>query len=143
VVRVEALTKSFPVRRTWREILTAPFTAAERTRAVDGVAFEVGAAEFFGLLGANGAGKTTLFKMLATHLLPDSGSAWVAGHDVVSEPEAVRRVLTPVVADERSLNWRLTARENLDLFAALYGLRGTAATSRVTELLETVELIDT
>jgi len=107
---------------------------------VNNVSFEVAAGDFFGLLGANGAGKTTLFKMLAAQLLPDTGSAMVAGVDVVRQPGALRRVLTPVVADERSLNWRLTARQNLELFAVLYGLRGVQIATRINELLDVVEL---
>jgi ABC-2 type transport system ATP-binding protein len=142
VVRIEGLTKSFPMRRGWSELLRRPFRRPEFVRVVDNVSFEVGRAEFFGLLGANGAGKTTLFRMLGTQLLPDSGSAVVAGSDVVREAHQVRRLLTPVVADERSLNWRLTARENLELFAALYGVERQRVAGRVADLLETVELHD-
>ncbi|HSH46152.1 MAG TPA: ABC transporter ATP-binding protein, partial [Longimicrobiales bacterium] len=143
VVRVRGLTKTFPVRRSWRDLIREPFTRPERITALRDIHFDVGPAEFFGLLGANGAGKTTLFKMLAAQLLPDEGTALVKGFDVVREAAEVRRILTPVVADERSLNWRLTARQNLELFASLYGLRGPAADERVTSLLETVELTDT
>ena len=143
VLSVRGLTKTFPVRRGWVDTLRRPFARAERTTVVDDVSFDVGRAEFFGLLGANGAGKTTLFRMLGTQLLPDSGTATIAGADVVRSPHAVRRLLTPVVADERSLNWRLTARENLELFAVLYGVARDRMASRVAELLETVELHDT
>jgi ABC-2 type transport system ATP-binding protein len=143
IVRVSGLTKQFAVRRSWPELLRAPLRKAVRTTVVNGVSFEVAQGEFFGLLGANGAGKTTLFKMLATQLLPDSGSASIAGADVTSQPAAVRQLLTPVGADERSLNWRLTARQNLQLFAALYGLRGSQAAARIDELLHLVELHET
>jgi ABC-2 type transport system ATP-binding protein len=142
VVRVMGLTKQFAVRRSWGQILRSPWRKPERTTALNNVHFEVLPSEFFGLLGANGAGKTTLFKVLATQLLPDAGTASIAGYDVVRQAREVRRLLTPVVADERSLNWRLSARENLQLFAALYGLRAHAARERVRELLETVELTD-
>lgn len=95
ILRVEGLTKTFPVRRSWREMMRPPWGRAPRTTVVKQVSFEVAPAEFFGLLGANGAGKTTLFKMLATSLLPDGGSATVAGLDVVRQAREVRRVLTP------------------------------------------------
>jgi len=142
VLRVEGLTKRFPVRRGWFEMLRRPWQR-EYVPALQGVSFDVAAGEFFGLLGPNGAGKTTLFKILSTLILPDAGTAVVAGNDIVRRPAAVRQVLTPVIADERSLYWRLSARENLRLFAALHGLRGREAETRVEELLRVVALADT
>src|SRR5690606_12283158 len=129
-------------RRTWRQMLRQPFGRSERATVVDNVSFEVQKGEFFGLLGANGAGKTTLFRILAARLLPDTGTATVAGTDVVKDPARTRALLTPVVTDERSLHWRLSARENLELFAALFGLRGAAADARIDQLLASVELDD-
>jgi ABC-type multidrug transport system ATPase subunit len=111
--------------------------------ALEGLTCDVREGEFFGLLGPNGAGKTTLFKILATLVTPDAGTARVAGFDVVRDAARVRRVLAPVIADERSLSWRLSAHENLMLFAALHGLRRAAARSRVDELLHEVALADT
>jgi len=143
VVRVCGLTKSFPERRGWKDLLLRPFRPARTVTVVNDVSFDVMPSEFFGLLGANGAGKTTLFRMLSTQLLPDSGTAFIAGREVVRDAAAVQGLLTPVAADERSLNWRLTARENLELFAALYGIAPDAAARRVSELLDIVELSDT
>jgi len=104
---------------------------------------EVARGEFFGILGENGAGKTTLFKILATLVRPDVGTATVEGRDVVRQADEVRRVLVPVIPAERSLYWRLSARENLRLYAALYGLRGRDAERRVVEVLEVVGLSET
>jgi ABC-2 type transport system ATP-binding protein len=140
-VSLRGLSKSFAKRRRWREIATRPFHR-ERVPALRDVSCEIRAGEFFGLLGPNGAGKTTLFKMLATLVTPDEGTAIICGHDVRRDPDRVRRVLAPVIADERSLNWRLSARENMRLYAALNGLRGAHASERVTELLRLVELTD-
>src|SRR5690606_22226436 len=140
IVSVQGLTKAFPERRTWGEILRAPWRRARRITAVDGVSFDIRRNEFFGLLGANGAGKTTLFRMLSTLLLPDAGTARIAGHDILREPHAVRSALALVVPDERSLDWRLTARENLELFAALYRVPRRDVSTRVGELLEAVGL---
>src|SRR4030088_3755240 len=61
------------------------------TRALDGVDLEIPAGKVLGLLGPNGAGKTTTVRILTTLLRPDAGRAWVAGHDVLADPEAVRR----------------------------------------------------
>src|SRR6476646_393237 len=77
-------------------------------KAVDGVSFTVGAKEIFGFLGPNGAGKSTTIKILATLLKPTSGTAVLAGHDVVKDPDAVRRSIGLVFQDP-SLDVRLTA----------------------------------
>ncbi len=138
IVRVDGLTKRFTARRSWLDTMRRP-GAHEYVQVLRGVSLDVRRGEFFGLLGPNGAGKTTLFKILSTLVLPDAGSASIAGTDVTSAPAMVRRVLTPVIADERSLYWRLTAVENLELFAALYGL-GADARLRIPELLELVGL---
>jgi len=139
-VVLDRLTKSFARQRGWRAILTG--RKSEPVRALSEVSCEVRAGEFFGLLGENGAGKTTLFKILATLVIPESGTASVSGFDVIRSPNRVREVLAPVIADERSLNWRLSARENMRLFAALHGLRGAAATRRIDELLTLVNLVE-
>ncbi len=143
IVRVSGLTKRFAERRGWREMVRHPLARPAPVTVVNDVSFEIAQGEFFGLLGANGAGKSTLFRMLSAQLIPDQGTAMVDGCDVVRDPRGIRTRLTPVVTDERSLNWRLTARENLDLFAALYGIEKAEAPLRIEELLETVELADT
>jgi ABC-2 type transport system ATP-binding protein len=140
-VSLRQLTKRFPVRRGWRQLFRN--RGPTYMEAVRDVSFEVGAGEFFGLLGPNGAGKTTLFKMLSTLIAPDHGTATIAGYDLRREAGRVRSVLTPVIADERSLNWRVSARENLRFYAHLYGLGGPALRKRVDELLRIVELADT
>ena len=141
-VVLDGLTKSFPTRRGWLETIRHP-RSTQYQEVLRGVSCTVREGEFFGLLGPNGAGKTTLFKILATLILPDSGSATVAGFDVVQSSRDVRHVLSPVIADERSLYWRLTARDNLELYGALQGLGRGAASARAGELLEVVGLDDT
>jgi ABC-2 type transport system ATP-binding protein len=140
VIRVTALTKRFATRRRWRDLLSR--TERRFTTALGGVSLDVRAGEIVGLLGPNGAGKTTLLKILSTLVLPDSGSAEIAGFDVLREPARARRVLAPVTADERSLDWRLSARENLRFFGVLHGLHGAVLEARVADLLAGVELSD-
>lgn len=142
IVRLDGLTKRFAERRTWGGALRSPFAARTAT-VVDGVSFEVAEGEIFGLLGQNGAGKTTLFKMLSTLILPDEGTATIAGHDVRHEEREVRRLIAPVIANERSLHWRLSARENVRLYAALQGLRGAAARAEEARVLAVTGLADT
>lgn len=142
IVRIDGLTKRFPVRRTWLELARAPF-ARRSAVVVDNVSFTVDDGEIFGLLGQNGAGKTTIFKMLSTLIIPDAGRASIAGFDVVQDGAAARRQLAPVIANERSLAWRLSARENLRLYAALQGLRGSAARAEESRVLEVTGLAHT
>jgi len=115
----------------------------ESVVALNDVSLDVFQGECFGLLGQNGAGKTTLFKILATLILSDEGKAWVEGRNLQTEAASVRQYLTPVIANERSLNWRLSAWENLRLFAALHGLSHADCERRVAEVLEVVALTDT
>jgi ABC-2 type transport system ATP-binding protein len=142
LIEIEGLTKRFPTPRTWRETLRAPF-ARPTSLAVSEVSFTVREGEIFGLLGQNGAGKTTLFKMLSTLILPDSGDATIGGHDVRDDAEAVRRLLAPVIANERTLYWRLSADENLRLYATLQGLHGAAARAEIARVLQATGLTDT
>jgi ABC-2 type transport system ATP-binding protein len=109
-------------------------------QALDGVSFDVEPGEVVGLLGPNGAGKSTLIRILGTTVIPDSGHATVAGHDVVREPAAARRSLGLMIGDERSHYWRLSARRNLAFFAALVGIPRREAQSRAAELLDAVGL---
>jgi ABC-type multidrug transport system ATPase subunit len=138
-VEIRRLHKQFRIQRTWRELIRRPGERDIRV-ALDGVDLEVRRGEFFGVLGQNGAGKTTLFKILATLVRPDAGHASVAGIDVVERPAQARRALIPVVASERSLYWRVSAEENLRLYATLYGLRGAEARKRIGEALAVVGL---
>jgi ABC-2 type transport system ATP-binding protein len=103
--------------------------------AIDGVDFAVAPASIFGLLGPNGAGKSTTIKILTTLLDATSGSAAVAGFDVAEQPLEVRRRIG-YVPQLLSADGALTAAENLDLSARLYGLHGAQRTERVREALE-------
>jgi ABC-2 type transport system ATP-binding protein len=109
--------------------------------AVRGVDVDVAEGEIFGFLGPNGAGKSTTIRMLCTLLPPTSGSALVAGHDVVSDDDAVRRNIG-VALQEIGLDPVQTGRELLELQCGLYGITGAAGRDRANELLELVGLTD-
>lgn len=126
-------------RRTWPR-LRRPRREPRWFTAVAGVSLQVPRGEVFGLLGPNGAGKSTTIRMLCTLLEPTSGTARVAGFDVQRQANLVRQNLGTVLAGERSIYWKLTARENLAYFAALYHLPPEVARRRTTELLERMEL---
>jgi len=111
------------------------------TQAVQGVSFEVQEGEIFSLLGPNGAGKTTTISMLCCLLRPDEGDALIMGHSIRHEAMGVKSVLG-VVPQEIALYEDLTARENLDFWGKMYGLRGAALKTRVAEVLDIIGLSD-
>jgi ABC-2 type transport system ATP-binding protein len=108
-------------------------------RAVDGIDLRVESGEVYGFLGPNGAGKSTTVHMLTTLLPPTSGTARVAGHDVVREGPAVRAAIGAAL-QEAALDPFLTGREHLKLQTALHGMHGAEAKRRGEELLERVGL---
>jgi ABC-2 type transport system ATP-binding protein len=111
------------------------------TRAVDGVDLTVRTGSVYGVLGPNGAGKTTTIRMLATLLRPDGGSARILGHDLVTEPDAVRASVA-LTGQLASVDEDLTGIENLVLLGRLLGLRRPAAKTRAAELLDAFGLAE-
>ncbi|MEO8726494.1 MAG: ABC transporter ATP-binding protein [Acidobacteriaceae bacterium] len=110
-------------------------------RALNGISFSIDDAELFGLLGPNGSGKTTLFRILTTLMLPTSGRALIAGADPVTNPNLVRRSIG-IVYQAKSVDIKLTVRENLKHQGHLYGLWGASLNRRIDEMLERVRLLD-
>lgn len=148
-IDAQNLVKRYPRRSTTngsdgkpRRLLRLPFRKREIEyfTAVDGVSLQVEKGEIFGLLGPNGAGKTTTIRMLCTLLEPSSGRALVNGYDIQAQANRVRQSLGTVLAGERSIYWKLTARENLEYFAALFHIPPKVARRRIAELLERMEL---
>ena len=143
------------------EFAPAPETAAEPARsadpavivvdnirhrydgrvALDGVSFQVGSAELFGLLGPNGSGKTTLFRILSTLMLPSEGRAHILGSDAAKDPNGLRRKIG-VVFQAQSVDVKLSAMENLRHQGHLYGLSGASLRARIQEMLGRVGLAD-
>jgi ABC-2 type transport system ATP-binding protein len=109
--------------------------------AVDHVTFDVRAGEVFGFLGANGAGKTTAIKMLVGLLAPSGGTASVAGFDVRTQRDQIKRAIG-YMSQRFSLYADLTVRENIQLYGGIYGLPDDVIASRTTLMLETLGLAD-
>lgn len=107
--------------------------------AVQGVSLECRPGEVFGVLGPNGAGKTTFLRMLGTILAPTSGTATVAGHDIVKDPQGVRRSIGYLSGSTAPYD-RLTAREMVAYFAALNGLGPAAAARRIGEVFDELDM---
>jgi ABC-2 type transport system ATP-binding protein len=110
--------------------------------ALDEVNLSIPTGEIHGLLGPNGAGKTTLAKILSTILMPSSGSATVAGFDVVAQAAAVRRSIGLVLGGDRGLYGGLTAVQNLRFWASMYGIGGKLAAQRIEQVIDLVGLVD-
>jgi ABC-2 type transport system ATP-binding protein len=108
--------------------------------ALTDVSFRLYPGETLGLLGPNGAGKTTLLKIIATLLAPTSGRVLINGVDVKKDSIGARRSLGMISSDERSFYWRLTGRQNLNFFAALYRIPERVAKERIAALLEVLGL---
>jgi ABC-2 type transport system ATP-binding protein len=109
--------------------------------ALNNIDLTVPPGEVVALLGENGAGKSTLLRILATTILADEGRASVAGYDVETASEAVRRSVGILLPDERAWYLRLTGFENLHFFGALYGLSLSTVKRRSRELLEEFDLL--
>ena len=142
-VETRGLTKVFRRgRRTIVERVRRRPDRRERFAAVDGIDLTVRRGEIFGVLGPNGAGKTTTLRMLSTLLIPTGGEARVMGLDVVKDAREVRRRIGTVLSGERSVYWKLTARENLEYYAALYHVPPRVTRARIDDALAAVELTD-
>lgn len=123
---------AFPKAVVWARDLTRTFGTFT---AVDHITFAVAKGEVFGFLGANGAGKTTAIKMLTGLLAPTSGEACTAGHDVATQPEAVKRRIG-YMSQRFALYDDLTVRENVRFYGGVYGLSSQALSTRMAEMLQ-------
>jgi ABC-type multidrug transport system ATPase subunit len=118
-------------------------TATETTVvALRDITFTAHPGRILGLVGPNGAGKTTLIRIVAGLLDPDAGRVLVSGHDPAVDPAGSSRALGLVLADDRSLYWRMTGRQNLEFHASLFGLSRREAAVRAGELLDEAGLAD-
>ena len=136
-IQLKGITKTFH-HISWRNIFNRK--KPQKINALQDISLSVGSGEVYGLLGSNGAGKTTLIKILATLVLPDKGDASICGFDLYKQPRQVRQVIGLVNSSERSFYWRLTGKQNLSFFAALWNLSKQAGNRRVDELLKLVGL---
>lgn len=120
-------------------------TEYREVHALNDITLDVERGEIFTLLGPNGAGKTTLIKILTTLLFPTKGKAIVAGYDVIKEANQVRKVINAMLMGERSTYWKLSGRQNLEFFGALYYIETRDIEERIEHLareLKIEEIID-
>jgi ABC-type multidrug transport system ATPase subunit/ABC-type multidrug transport system permease subunit len=137
-IQTYALSKRYPVQSGWRGLIGRSRLGA---LAVEEITLAIQPGELFGLLGPNGAGKTTLVKLLCTLVLPTAGSASVNGFDLTQD-SAIKATIGLAGGDERSFFWRLTGRQNLEFFAALYPIPREEIAARIHLALEQLGMLD-
>ena len=138
-VEITDLSKTFISIRRRAIVVPVEKTKVEALRSVS---LDIPKGQIYGLLGPNGAGKTTLIKCLATLVLPTSGTARVNGYDVLKESTYARASMGVCQGNERSIYWKLSARENLIFFGKLYRMTQSEAKERADELLGMMGLED-
>ena len=138
IIKVEGLSKTF----ISKERKKGEPKRKKEIHALKGVNLEVADGEVFGLLGPNGAGKTTLIKCLTTLLLPTGGTAWVNGYNITNQEDQVRASIGCMLMGDRGLYWKLTGRENLDYFGALYHVPKADRLKRIDFLIDLLRLGD-
>jgi len=136
IMEVKDVTKDFIPAFSFTELLKFNFKRASTTRAIDGLSFTLNKGSSLAILGPNGAGKTTLLKILSTLILPDKGSVKINGSYLDVQDEKIKASIGFAGAAERSFYWRLTGRQNLEFFSAMYGLDKAAASSRICALFK-------
>jgi ABC-2 type transport system ATP-binding protein len=135
-VLVEKLVKTYNIKQR-----TGLFRSeAKSVEALKGISLEIKPGEIFGLLGPNGAGKTTLIKCLTTLLLPTSGRAVINGYELTKQDNSIRATVGCMLMGERGLYWKLTGRENLIFFGALYHLSPAGRRKRTEEIVAQLNL---
>ena len=139
MLAVEGVHHTFPAPSGLQRLLIRG-ASRDPVPVLHDVSLEVGPGEIVGLVGPNGAGKTTLIKIISTLLTPTAGRVGVDRFDTVSQPLEVRRRVGLVLADDRSLYWRMTGHDNLRFFAAMHGLPRQAGRQRSGELMARVGL---
>ncbi|MCK4757443.1 MAG: ABC transporter ATP-binding protein [Thermoplasmata archaeon] len=138
IIKIEKMSKTF-VSKDRKGVFKGKMKKVEALKEVD---LEIMEGEIFGLLGPNGAGKTTLIKCLTTLLLPTSGQAEINGYNLMKEDNMVRTSMGCMLMGERGMYWKLTGRENLDYFGALYHIPKPVRKKKIDELIDLLKLQD-
>lgn len=139
-IEVDRLTKDFIPPLSFNKLLKLDFKHRKPTRALEDISFSLKKGLILGILGPNGAGKTTLLKIISTLILPDKGTVTINGLCLGRDDEKIKSLIGLTSSCERSFYWRLSGRQNLEFFAALYGLDSKHAKSRIKELFEFFEV---
>ena len=132
ILRVEGVSKDFSPALSLRQLCALDFKYKKSIRALQDISFALKRNKIMCILGLNGAGKTTLLKIISQLVLADKGKVFVNGS---YREEEIKSSVGLLLDEERSFYWRLTGRQNLEFFAALYGLQNAQIKARIEELL--------
>jgi ABC-2 type transport system ATP-binding protein len=142
MIDINNVTKKFILRKTLFEAIRHPLRKNKTVLALDSVNLKVKKGEVFALLGPNGAGKTTLLKILSSLILPDKGDIRISGYDLKRQEKLAKSKIGLVTGEERSLYWRLTGRQNLEFFGAIYNLTKAQIKERMLKINSILEIDD-
>lgn len=142
MIEITNITKNFMLRKGLIEAIGHPLRKKKTVLALDSVSLNIEKGEVFALLGPNGAGKTTLIKVLSSLILPDRGDIRIAGYDLKTQENLAKSKIGLVTGEERSLYWRLTGRQNLEFFGAMYDLSRLEIRKRIQNLNDILEIDD-
>ena len=137
IIQIKGLSKTFVSKERKGGVFKGKKKKVHALKEID---LEVMEGEIFGLLGPNGAGKTTLIKCITTLLIPSSGNARINGFNLFKESNMIRASMGAMLMGERGLYWKLTGRENLDYFGALYHVPKDVRTKKINDLVKLLKL---
>lgn len=140
ILEISHITKDFTPPLSVLKMLRSGSGRGNATRALDDVSFTLPKGSVLAILGPNGAGKTTLLKILSTLILPDAGHVRVNGFVLGKDDEKIKSSIGLAASSERSFYWRLTGLQNLEFFAAMYGLDKAGTKTRIRELFDLFEI---
>ena len=130
------LSKIFYPPLSFSDLIKLNFRGKKPIQAIDDLSFSLSSGKILGVLGPNGAGKTTLLKIISTLILPDKGQVKITGYDSRGNEEKIKSIIALCTSEERNLYWRLSGRQNLELFANLYGINKKDFTFKIERLLK-------
>lgn len=139
MLKADNIVKNYVINKKGKGFLKKEKTIKQ---AVKGISISIERGKIIGLLGMNGAGKTTTIKMLTSMIEPTSGKITVDGIDMKKNVRKVKEKINLISGGERSIYWRLTAKENLEYFGRLYGIKESILKERIEKILEIAELIE-
>lgn len=142
IIQISHLSKYFRQPKSLFDLMKKPFKKTALVTVLSNINLTINKGEIFALLGPNGAGKTTLIKTLCALILPDQGKITVSGYDLLKQERLAKTKIGLAVGEERSLYWRLTGRQNLQFFGAMYNIPKIKLNNKIKELNSILEIDD-
>ncbi|MCK4935953.1 MAG: ABC transporter ATP-binding protein [Elusimicrobiales bacterium] len=136
-ISFKSVNKIFTANLDFRDLISLSLKKTSATKALDNISFDIHESSLIGILGENGAGKTTLLKLLSGLLIPDSGEISLLG---LKDNSEIKKRTGLLLNQDRSFYWRLTAEENINFFASMYGLDKKTTRERTERLFEVLNI---